>query len=69
MSENLTLDNEKKDEFVEFIKESLLDIIYFSIYEELRSYRDVENDRNWYDGITLLELPVDETSLTTTRKI
>ena len=62
----MTLDNEKKDEFVEFIKESLLDIIYFSIYEELRSYRDVENDRNWYDGITLLELPVDETSLTTT---
>ena len=68
MSENLTLDNERKDEFAEFIKESLLDIIYHSIYEELRSYRDIENFRNWYDGITMLELPVEETRLEQTTK-
>ena len=67
LSENLTLDDEGKKEFAEFIKESLLDIIYNSIYEEVKSYRDIENFRNWYDGITMLELPMEDwTSLTQT---
>ena len=73
LSENLTLDNEGKKDFAKFINESLLDIIYNSIYEELRTYGDIENYRDWYDGITQLELPLDETSTylqtTTTKKI
>ena len=62
LSENLTLDNEGKEEFAEFIKLTILEIIYDSVFDDVKSYGEKDKYRNWYDGITLLELPVDKTS-------
>ena len=63
LSQNLSLDNEGKKEFAEFIKLTILDIIYDSALEDVRSYVELEKYRNWYDGVTLLELPVEEASV------
>ena len=63
LSENLTLDNEGKKEFAEFLKLTIFEIIYDTVLEDVKSYVERDKYRNWYDGITLLELPVDEASV------
>ena len=70
LSENLTLDNEGKEELAKFIKLTILEIIYDSVFEDVKSYGETDKYRNWFDGITQLELPVDETGgyLTSTLK-
>ena len=66
LSENLTLDREEKEEFVEFIKETLLDIIYNSVYEDVLSYKENGKYQNWYNGVTMLELPLAQTQVYST---
>ena len=70
LSENLTLDNEGKEELAKFIKLTILEIIYDSVFEDVKSYGETDKYRNWFDGITQLELPVDKTGgyLTSTLK-
>ena len=36
------------------------------MYEDVLSYQETEKYRNWYSGVTMLELPVDKTQVYST---
>ena len=57
LSENLTLDEGGKQDFEEFIKLTILEIISDSVSEDVKSYVERDKYRNWYDGFTQLLLP------------
>ena len=57
MTQNMTLDDEIKDELIKYATEQMNDHVFNTIMRNLSNIQEKDRYYNWYHGITKIELP------------